>query len=137
MVLFFFFKFAVTFFSFNNFIYLFLAVLGLRCHAGFSLVVESRGYSLVAMHKLLFAVAFVVEHGLECAWASVIVARELSSCDSWALEHRLNSCGTWVYLLWWHVGSSQIRDRTHMSWIGRWILYHWATREAQEMCFEG
>ena len=22
------------------------------------------------------------------------------------------------------------RDRTHISWIGRWILYHWAIREA-------
>ena len=27
------------------------------------------------------------------AWASVVVARGLSSCGSWALEHRLSSCG--------------------------------------------
>ena len=27
-------------------------------------------------------------------------------------------------------GSSQPRDQTRVSWIGRWILYHWATREA-------
>ena len=27
-------------------------------------------------------------------WASVVVARGLSSCGSWALEHRLSSCGT-------------------------------------------
>ena len=27
-------------------------------------------------------------------------------------------------------GSSQLRDRTHVSCIGRWILYLWATREA-------
>ena len=27
-------------------------------------------------------------------------------------------------------GSSWIRDQTHVSCIGRWILYHWATREA-------
>ena len=26
--------------------------------------------------------------------------------------------------------SSQPRDRTHISWTGRQILYHWATREA-------
>ena len=39
---------------------------------------------------------------------------------------------------WWmalvaplHVGSSSIRERTCVSCIGRWILYHWATREAQ------
>ena len=27
-------------------------------------------------------------------------------------------------------GSSWPRDRTHVSCVGRWILYHWATREA-------
>ena len=30
----------------------------------------------------------------------------------------------------WRVGSSWIRDRTCISCIGRWILYHCATREA-------
>ena len=36
-----------------------------RC-AGFSLVAVSRGYSLVAVHELLMAVApLVMEHGLE------------------------------------------------------------------------
>ena len=41
-----------------------LAVLGLHCCMGFSLVVVSRGYSLVAMHGLLPAVAsLVVQHG--------------------------------------------------------------------------
>ena len=62
---FFFFKFAVTLFSFNNFIYLFLAVLGLRCHAGFSLDAESRGYSVVEVHGLLIVVvSLVAEHRL-------------------------------------------------------------------------
>ena len=47
-----------------NFIYLFLAVLGLRCCVGFSLVAESGGYSLVMAHGLLIAVAFLaVKHG--------------------------------------------------------------------------
>ena len=32
-------------------------------------------------------------------WASVVAAPGLSSCSSWALEHRLTSCGTWVQLL--------------------------------------
>ena len=27
------------------------------------------------------------------AWATVVVARGLSSCSSWALERRLSSCG--------------------------------------------
>ena len=31
--------------------------------------------------------------------ASVVVARGLSSCGSWALECRLSSCGAWAYLL--------------------------------------
>ena len=47
------------------FIYYFLAVLGLPCCAGFSLVTESRGYSLAAVSGLLSAVAsLLVEHGL-------------------------------------------------------------------------
>ena len=33
------------------------------------------------------------------------------------------------------VGSSQIRDRTHVSCIGRSILYHLATREARRPRF--
>ena len=34
-----------------------------------------------------------------------------------------------------HVGSSQIRDQTCVSCNGRWILYHWATREALGLLF--
>ena len=50
----------------------------------FTLVMESGGYSLVA------------------------VPLGLSSCRSWALERRLNSCGAWAQLLhgmWDHPGS--------------------------------
>ena len=32
----------------------------------------------------------------------------------------------------WPVGSSWVRYWTCVSWIGRWILYHWATREAHK-----
>ena len=32
-------------------------------------------------------------------WASVVVARRLSSCGLWALERRLSSCGAWAQLL--------------------------------------
>ena len=46
-------------------IYLFLAVLGLRCRVGFSLVVESEGYSLAAVRRLLITVTnLVAEHRL-------------------------------------------------------------------------
>ena len=48
----------------NNFIYLSLAVLGLRCSVAFSLVVGSRGYSLVVVCGLLIAVTSLVEYGL-------------------------------------------------------------------------
>ena len=45
-------------------------------------------------------------------------------------------CGAQAQELWCmglvalqHVESSQIRDWTHVPSIGRWILYHWTTRE--------
>ena len=33
----------------------------------------------------------------------------------------------------WQVGSSRIRDQTHVSCTGRWILYHRATMEAPRL----
>ena len=47
-----------------------------------------------------------------------------SSSGSQALEHRLSSCGNKGLVTPRHVGSSQIRDRTHISYIGRQILSH-------------
>ena len=44
------------------FIYLFLGGLGLCCCSVFSLVLESGGYSLVVVHRLLAVVAPVLEH---------------------------------------------------------------------------
>ena len=56
----FFFKVGVCLY---NFIYLFLAVLGLRCCRGFCLVVASESYSLGAVCRLLIVVAsLVAEH---------------------------------------------------------------------------
>lgn len=78
---------------FYNIISLFMAVLGLGCCVGFSLVADSRDHSLAAIHKFLIVVVpLVVEHGLSM-WASVGVDHGLSNCGSWALEHRLHSCG--------------------------------------------
>ena len=68
-----------NFFSCLLFIYLFLAVLGLCCCVGFSLVVVSGGYSLVA------------EHRLQATLVSVVVACGLSRCGFQAVEHRLSS----------------------------------------------
>ena len=74
--------------------YLFLALLGLRCYLAFSLVSVSRGCSLAVVLRLPISVArLVAEHGLCGAPASVVAARGLRSCGSWALEHRLRSCG--------------------------------------------
>ena len=41
-----------------------LAVLGLLCYTGFSVVVASGGYSPVAAHRLLTVAACLVEQGL-------------------------------------------------------------------------
>ena len=65
------------------FILKFLAVLGLHCYASFSLFV-----ALVVVCGLLIVVVSLVEHGL-CFGG-------LGSCSSWALEHRLSSCGSWA-----------------------------------------
>ena len=63
-------------------------------------VAASRGSSLVAVCMLLTEVASLVEeHGLWGARASVVVAHGFSSRGSRALEHRLNSCGAWAWLL--------------------------------------
>ena len=61
---------------------------------GFSLVAVNRGYSLVA--EALIAVALLQITGV---WASLVVACGLNSSSCQALEHRLNSCGTWALLL--------------------------------------
>ena len=77
----------------DNFIYLFLTVLGLHCCLGLSPVAESRGYSLVAVGKLLTVVtSLVAEH-------RALGHMDFSSCSSLALKHRLHSCGTPAYLL--------------------------------------
>ena len=47
-------------FFLKQFVQLFLAVLGLGCCVGFSLVVASRGYSQVAMRGLLTVVSSLV-----------------------------------------------------------------------------
>ena len=62
---------------------------------------------------------------------SVVAAHEVGSvsCGSQALEHRLNCCGTLVYIALQHVGSYQIWYQIQVFCIGRCFLYHWATRE--------
>ena len=66
----------------------------LHCCAGFSLVSESRGYSLVTVCELPVVIASrIAEHRLYGVQASVVTAHGLNSCGAWALEHRLSGCG--------------------------------------------
>ena len=70
-----------------------MAVLSRHYCEGFSLGAVSRDYSLISVHRLLTAMAsLVAEHRLSGAPASAAAAGGLSSCGSWALECRLNSC---------------------------------------------
>ena len=68
--------------------------------------------------------------GVSCRGAWALGCAGFSRCGAW-----LSSCGSWglertgsVALR--NVGSSQIRDRTWVSCIGRHILHHWGTRKA-------
>ena len=69
-------------------------MLGLCWCARLSLAAAGRGCSLVVVHGLLIVVtSLVAECGLWGLQASVAAARMLSTCHSWALEHRLRICG--------------------------------------------
>ena len=85
-------------FFINVFIYLFLAELGLRCWARAFSSCGERGLLFIAVHGLLIAVASLC-CGAQAlgVWASVVAARGLSSCSTWALEWTdFSSCGTWA-----------------------------------------
>ena len=84
------------------FINLFLAVLGLHCCSGFSVIVVSGGL-LSSYHGLLTVVAsLVAEHGLQST-GSVIVVHRLSCSMACSM-----ACGIF-----------RTRDQTHISYIGR------------------
>ena len=68
------------------------------CMRAFSLVVVSKGYSLVVLGSLI-AVASLVVHGLSgCGAWTLVVVRGLSSCGMWALWlwGMDSSCGAWA-----------------------------------------
>ena len=88
------------------FLYLFLALLGLPCCAGSSLVVISRGCSWVAARGLLMAASLAAKHGLSGGRASILAARGLSAWGSRALEHRLSRLWGSGLASPWQVGSS-------------------------------
>ena len=98
---------CVCFSAFSKFIYLFLAVLGVRCCVQALSSCGEWGPLFIVVHRLLIAVDSLVaehrlqEHGPQQLWhvGSVVVAQGLSSCGSRALEHRLGSCGARAQLL--------------------------------------
>ena len=104
------------FFFFCIIIYLFLAMLGLPCCSGFSLVAEDRGYSLVLLGRLLIV-------WLLLSWSTGFRAPRLQS--SWLRG----------LVAVWRVGSSLIRDGTCVPCMGMQILYHRGTREAWLVSF--
>ena len=75
-------------------------------------------------HFFTFQLPWVGLPFSDVCWLLITVA-------SLVAEHRF-----WVHGLSCSVGSSWIRDQTHVSCIGRWILYHWAIREALKSSFK-
>ena len=94
-----------------------------HCCEGFALVVASTGPSGCTVCRLLIAVASPVQSmGSGHSGFSSCSSQAGSSVQAQQLCTGLVAPP--------HVGSSQIRAWTHVRCIGRWILYHWATREA-------
>ena len=77
------------------YLFIYLAALGLRCCARAFSSCNEWGLLFVVVCGLLTAVASLCS-GAQAPGtrAAVVVARGLSSCGLWALEHRLSSCGT-------------------------------------------
>ena len=105
-----------SFLKINLFIYLFLAVLGLRCCARAFTGCGEQGLLFVQVHRLLIAVAsLVAEHGLQACrlqqlWHvdSVVVARGLScsSAHGIFLDQGSNPCP-----LHWQVDSQPLHHQ--------------------------
>ena len=99
-----------TIFCFLIVLFIYLAVLGLCCCVGLSLVAASGDCCLIAVHGFLILVAsLITEHGLQSIWTSVV-------SSTWVSEHGLSSCAP-RFDAWWHVGPSWTRDQTHVSCI--------------------
>ena len=96
---------SVFLFLWFHFMHLFIfGCAGSCCSMGFSLVVASRGCS-----------SWPCE-GFSLQWLLTLHSMALgltsfSSCSSWALEYRLNSCGTQAELFWvmWNLPKPRIK----------------------------
>ena len=100
----------------NCLFYLFMTALGLCCCAGSSLVVASRGYSVAVVAWLLLFTGFRAHGPQELRHVgSAVVTPGLWSSGSPVVVHGF-SCSE-------ACGIFPVRDWTHVSCIGRWILY--------------
>ena len=110
------------------YLYLSLAVLDLCCCVGFFPSCSAQGPLSTCNGRASHWGAF------SCCRAWVLGAHGLQQL--WLPRSRAQAQELWCPGLFslWHVGSSRIWDWTHISCLGRWILYHWANREAPVSC---
>ena len=113
---------SFSLFKNNLFIYFLLCWVFITLHE-LSLVAASKGFSLVAVRRLLIVVASL----LGGTGSRVYGFQQLQLAGSRAQAQQL-WCPSLVAV--WHVRSSWTRDGTHVSCIGGQILYQQATREA-------
>ena len=78
----------------------------------------------VLLPLCLFICLFLSVLGLHCCMRAFLWLQKVGATLSC-----MGLVASW-HVAPWHVGSSWTRDRTCVSCIGRWILYHRATREA-------
>ena len=78
------------------------------------------------MKKMIFVAVLVTKLCLTLLWP--VDCRPLSSSVHGVFQAWILEC----IAISFFSGSLQPRDQTCVSCIGRWILYHWATREAQK-----
>ena len=97
------------------FIHVFLAVPSLHCFAQAFSSCRKWGLLFTAVHSFSLRLLLLQSSGFRMGFSS---------------------CSMRAQCLWhvglaapWHVGSSQIRDGTHVPCMDRWILIHYATME--------
>ena len=79
-----------------NFIYLLTVVCLCCCTWAFS---SWGGYPSLWCMDFSLQWLLLLQNTGSRALGSAVAAQGLSSCSTWALEHRLNSCGAWAWLL--------------------------------------
>ena len=101
-------------------IYLLLAMFCLHCYTGFSLIAESEGYSSLLCSGFSLQWLLLLWRRLPGMQASGAAARGLRACGPRAQAQWLWCAGLAASC---HVGSSQIKDQTCVSYIRSWIIY--------------